>query len=212
MNPRLHPVLIRLSRVLIVGLQRWQRYISPDGKRQDAAHCYIHPLLQGGQHPNLHILVNSKVIRVIFDEQQSPPCATGVEYLTNPEHIPAVSLPKPAVRSVRAVKLVVVSAGALGSPQILERSGIGNLRLLEKLKIKTISDLPGVGENYQDHHLTLHPYKSNLDPGQTLDGLFSSRKDFSVAVKERDPLVGWNGIGECCFRNLVPYCRYLCGS
>lgn len=172
--------------------------MSPDGKRQDAAHCYIHPLLQGGQHPNLHVLVNSNVVRVIFDEQQSPPRAIGVEYQTNPENKPELSLSKVASprSTVLAKKLVVVSAGALGSPQILERSGVGNPRILEKLDIKVISDLPGVGENYQDHHLCLYPYKSSLEPGDTLDALLSSRKDFPTALKEKDPQLGWNAIGE----------------
>ena len=52
----------------IGGFSRWQRYVSKDGKRQDTAHCYIHPLLQDGQHPNLHLLCQAKVVRVIFDD------------------------------------------------------------------------------------------------------------------------------------------------
>ncbi|KIX98635.1 uncharacterized protein Z520_05936 [Fonsecaea multimorphosa CBS 102226] len=176
------------------GFSRWQRYVSLDGKRQDAAHCYIHPRLRDGKHPNLHILVHSKVVRVIFDEQAVPPRAIGVEYQTDPEHQPALSLSKPTLQFIRAAKLVVVSAGALGSPQILERSGIGNSQLLEGLKIKVISDLRGVGENYQDHHLVLSSYTSNLPPTETLDELFSSRKSFATAIQEKDPRMGWNGI------------------
>lgn len=49
----------------------------------------------------------------------------------------------------KASKLVVVSAGAFGSPQILERSGIGAKRVLEEVGVKQLVDLPGVGENYQ---------------------------------------------------------------
>jgi alcohol oxidase len=54
-----------------------------------------------------------------------------------------------------ARKLVVVSAGALGTPQILERSGVGHPVILNKLGIPVVSDLPGVGENYQDHQLSI---------------------------------------------------------
>ncbi len=52
-------------------------------------------------------------------------------------------------RSVRAKKLVVISAGTFGSPGILERSGIGAKDVLEKAGVKQVVDLPGVGENYQ---------------------------------------------------------------
>ena len=94
-----------------------------------------------------------------------------------------------------AKKLVVVTAGALGTPQILERSGVGSPEILKKLDIPVVSDLPGVGENYQDHHLLLYPYRSNLDSGETLDGILSGRKDFVKALGEKDPMLGWNGIG-----------------
>ena len=51
--------------------------------------------------------------------------------------------------TVKATKLVVVSAGAFGSPAILERSGIGSPSILEKNNIRVLVDSPGVGENYQ---------------------------------------------------------------
>jgi len=177
-------------------LQRWARYVSPDGKRQDAAHCYIHPLLQDGHHSNLHLLLETKVVRVIFDES-SPPHAIGVEYQPNEDHQPFVSLSKAPIKTVKANKLVVVSSGALGTPQVLERSGVGNPSILKILDIPIISDLPGVGENYQDHHLLLYPYKSSLQPEDTLDGLLSGRKDFVESLKKGDPMLGWNGIDIC---------------
>ena len=51
--------------------------------------------------------------------------------------------------------MVVLSSGTLGTPQILERSGVGNGELLRQLGVKVVSDLPGVGEEYQDHYTTL---------------------------------------------------------
>ena len=51
-------------------------------------------------------------------------------------------------RTVRGTKLVVVSAGSLGTPGILERSGIGGKEVLEGVGVKQQVDLPGVGENY----------------------------------------------------------------
>jgi alcohol oxidase len=93
-----------------------------------------------------------------------------------------------------AKKMVVVSAGALGTPSILERSGVGSKDVLSKLDIPVVSDISDVGENYQDHHLVLYPYKTSLKPEQTLDGLLSGRKDFGEAMQNNDPILGWNGI------------------
>jgi alcohol oxidase len=49
---------------------------------------------------------------------------------------------------------VILSAGALSTPQILQRSGVGDRAKLESLGIECILDLPGVGQNYQDHQIT----------------------------------------------------------
>jgi len=77
--------------------------------------------------------------------------AVGVEYvgdmITNADA-------DQTVRSVRASKLVVVSAGAFGSPGILERSGIGAKNILEKNGVKQVVDLPGVGENFQGDNIS----------------------------------------------------------
>ena len=72
--------------------------------------------------------------------------AVGVEYVNDPVTNPEGDS---HVRVVRATKLVVVSAGAFGSPEILERSGIGAKDILDKHGVRQIVDLPGVGENYQ---------------------------------------------------------------
>ena len=71
--------------------------------------------------------------------------ATGVAYILNPLFYP--DGPKDT-RTVRGTKLVLVSAGAFGSPGILERSGIGAKDVLERVGVNQRVDLPGVGENY----------------------------------------------------------------
>jgi alcohol oxidase len=154
----------------------------------------VHPLLQSGDYPNLHLLLETKVVRVLFDES-SPPKAIGIEYKPKAGKQPELALSKPVHKTIKASKLVVVSAGALGTPQILERSGVGNPEILKKLDIPVISDLPGVGEEYQDHHLLLYPYKTNLNESETLDAILSGRKDFAKAMEDKDPMLGWNGIG-----------------
>ncbi|KAJ7919188.1 hypothetical protein B0H13DRAFT_1606395, partial [Mycena leptocephala] len=59
---------------------------------------------------------------------------------------------------VKARKFVVVAAGAMGSRLILERSGIGHKDILERAGIPVVSEIPGVGENYQDHSVSGIPY------------------------------------------------------
>ena len=175
--------------------QRWAKYIDPvNGTRQDAAHRYIHPLMQSGKYPNLHLLLESKVSRVLFDENKK---AVGVEYEPAQAFQPQIGLSKTPTSTVKAKKMVVVSAGALGTPSVLERSGIGSAKILKDLDIDLISELPGVGENYQDHHLLLYPYKTSLKADDTIDGLLSGRKDFAAAVGSKDPLLGWNAIDLC---------------
>ena len=71
--------------------------------------------------------------------------ATGVEYVLDTKIFPDA---EDTPRTVRAKKLVVLSAGTFGSPAILERSGIGARDVLERNGVTQIVDLPGVGENY----------------------------------------------------------------
>ena len=71
--------------------------------------------------------------------------AVGVEYVPRSQQADTPS----DVLKAYAKKLVVLSAGSLGSPLILERSGIGAASVLEKVGVKQIVDLPGVGERYQ---------------------------------------------------------------
>lgn len=172
------------------GFTRLAKYIAPDGVRQDAAHRYIHPLMADGKHPNLHLLLETRINRVLFDGNR----ATGIEYEAEPTFVTQLPGVQRDIKSVKARKLCIVSAGALGTPSILERSGIGSKTLLESLNIPVITDLPGVGENYQDHHFLLPAYKTNLGPENSLDRILSGRRDFPTALKERDPTLGWNSI------------------
>ena len=173
------------------GIQRWQRYVSPDGKRQDTAHRYIHPKLEDGQHSNLHVLVESKVVRVLFDDKKR---AVGVEYTPNPEFQAVIGLTAHPVKLVKARKMVVVTAGACGTPPIIERSGLGDKSILERAGVPVVEELPGVGKDYQDHHLLLYPYRTNLAPEETIDGILSGRVDATELVKNNDKVLGWNAI------------------
>jgi choline dehydrogenase-like flavoprotein len=176
---------------------RWRRYISPDGRRSDTAHAHLHPRLRDGKHPNLHVLVQNQVVRVLFDETKR---ACGVEYRANPRFnnrnttTPTPAAPQNSKHTVRARRLVVVSCGACGTPSVLERSGLGRADVLEKAGVPLVEDLPGVGHDYQDHHLILWPYRTALEPGETMDELFQGRLSFEEARSKNDPRLGWNTI------------------
>jgi len=170
------------------GFGPWHRTVSPEGRRQDSAHTYLHPLLQDGKHPNLHVLVEHQVVRVLFDDQKR---ANAVEFAPNPAHQPDSSTAK---QRVHARKLVVISAGACGSPPILERSGVGNSDYLARAGIPVVADVPGVGHDYQDHHLIMTAYKTSLNPDETADRLFSGQTTVEEALARGDKMLGWNGV------------------
>ncbi|KAM6500140.1 hypothetical protein JOM56_003154 [Amanita muscaria] len=81
----------------------------------------------------------------------------------------------------KASLLVVISAGAFGSPAILQRSGIGDAELLNKHGIKQIVDLPGVGERYMDHNVTIVPYALS-EEAETLDSLFRGDQEALLPI------------------------------
>ncbi|KAJ6617578.1 GMC oxidoreductase-domain-containing protein [Mycena sp. CBHHK59/15] len=136
------------------------KWISSDGRRSDVAHHYIY-----NQHlENLSVLDGCLVHRVVIKDG----VANAIEYLFDKRVYE--SSPQD-IRTVAARKLIVISAGAMGSPLILERSGIGKKEIIEKAKITLVSELPGVGENYQDHPFAAKPYIADPD-ATTMDALF----------------------------------------
>ncbi|PGH20342.1 hypothetical protein AJ80_03610 [Polytolypa hystricis UAMH7299] len=93
--------------------------------------------------PNLHLLADTQVAKVFFDSNKvdGDVVATGVQ----------VILKDGSVKQTTAQKEVILSAGALQSPQLLELSGVGGSDILNKYNIPVVVDSPGVGENLQDH-------------------------------------------------------------
>ncbi len=103
------------------------------GVRASAANAYLRPA-QG--RPNLEIQTGTLVSRVLFEGRR----AVGVRFRRGG-----------AERTARARRAVIVSAGSIGSPQLLKLSGVGPAAELAALGIPLVHDLPGVGENLQDH-------------------------------------------------------------
>ncbi|KAI1076642.1 putative alcohol oxidase [Whalleya microplaca] len=167
------------------GAMRTMSYIDPEGRRQDTAHTYLHPRLQDGKHPNLHVLVESQVERVLIENQK----ATGVVYRPNPLYQPGGSS-----RTVKAKRMVVVTCGALSTPPVLERSGVGDAKILQRAGVPLKADVPGVGHDYEDHQGVMYVYKSSLTPEETLDNFNAFRIDHDALIANKDTLLSWNSV------------------
>lgn len=168
------------------GVQRNLRFISPEGIRQDVVSKYLRPKLQDPAYPNLHVLVEHNVVRVVVENGK----ATGIEMA--PRKLSNDTSREQWISFVKARKMVVVSCGALGTPLVLERSGLGNQNTLEKHGVPVVFNLPGVGSNYQDHQMMVYSYRSSLNPDETLDSLLRGQVDPAALIKSNDSMLGWN--------------------
>jgi choline dehydrogenase-like flavoprotein len=110
------------------------------GARHSAADAYIKPLL--GRRRNLTMVTDALVTRVIVDKNVTR--ATGVEYEEGAGG-------EAVLRRADAKREVILCGGAIGSPQLLLLSGIGPAGHLRERGVEVAVDLPGVGENLQDH-------------------------------------------------------------
>nr|WP_298138441.1 choline dehydrogenase [uncultured Pseudomonas sp.] len=117
------------------GFGPMDRTVTPRGRRSSTARGYLD---QAKGRPNLSIVTHALTDRILFSGKR----ATGVSYLHGDSNTPT---------TVQARREVLLCSGAIASPQILQRSGVGPAALLRDLDIPVVHDLPGVGENLQDH-------------------------------------------------------------
>lgn len=184
-----YPEAVDLQDLATVNaFQRCLRYIDRDGKRQDAAHAYLHPKLQDGKHPNLHVLTEHHVLRALIKNGK----AVGVEFIRNPEYASSRAGSGSTATRVRAKKMVVVTAGNLGSPLILERSGVGDPKVLGQAGIDAAVTLPGVGRNLQDHLGFFTAYLSALPSDETYNGIFEGSESLQDMLAHNNSKIGWN--------------------
>lgn len=185
------------------GFDVWPKTCVPAlGLRADSAQAYYFPV-EG--RPNLH-LIKGTVARVTWGSSFSIPTANGVEYITSHR----------GVAFLHASEGVILSAGALRSPGILERSGVGNpksvifaptspgpmadiaFRLLKSLGIDLAMALPSVGENFQDQPNLLFLFTSkHLYNGTATYSTFPNARDLfranfaTVSTNTRAQLGKW---------------------
>jgi choline dehydrogenase len=108
------------------------------GVRWSASKAFLRPI----QHrPNLTVMTNTHVQKLALQANEHGPRATGV-WITKGGDAPSL---------VTATREVILAAGAVASPQILQLSGIGEAGLMQQLGAAPVIDLPGVGHNLQDH-------------------------------------------------------------
>ncbi len=115
------------------------------GRRASTVRAFIDPVKS---RPNLKVISNAPVRRVLFEGRR----ASGIEIA-----------PEGPVRQMRCRGEVILSAGALNSPQLLMHSGIGPGAHLREFGIDVLHDLPGVGQNLQDHPIAMAIYKAAVD-------------------------------------------------
>lgn len=126
-------------------------------RRSYSASAYLIPALE---RPNLKILTEASVSRIIFDHIGEATRASAVEFWHGGEQ-----------HKVKASQEIILSASTIQSPRILELSGIGNRAILQSAGIDPIVDLPAVGENLQEHPMTSAVYELVPDI-VTMDSLF----------------------------------------
>ncbi|BAY11422.1 GMC family oxidoreductase [Calothrix sp. NIES-2098] len=116
-----------------------------DGKRHSTAAAFLVPILD---RPNLTVTTSALVTRLLFEGTRT----IGVEYLHGG-----------TIHQTFVNQEVILSAGAFDSPKLLMLSGIGNAEHLKTLNIPVVADLPGVGQNLQDHFSVIVAYQATQD-------------------------------------------------
>ncbi|KIJ32229.1 GMC oxidoreductase [Sphaerobolus stellatus SS14] len=141
-----------------IGVFNSQHSVDPvTGNRSYAVTGYF---MRTRGNPNLLVLTGAMVSKIKFAKGSKPLKATGLEYIQGN-----------VTYSVRARREVILTAGAVQTPQILELSGIGNATLLKKLGIDPLLDIPTVGENLQDHNSLASTFLLKEPAPITMDAL-----------------------------------------
>lgn len=113
----------------------WFQLTWKNGRRHSAAVGYLHPAMK---RPNLQVETRAMTTRIIFNGKK----AVGVEFTQRGE-----------TRKVMVGREVILAAGSVESPKLLEISGVGQGALLQKLGVDVVHESPMVGENMQDHFM-----------------------------------------------------------
>ena len=146
--------------------------LTVDGKaRRGYATAYYTP--EVASRSNLQLRTDTLVEKVLFDQTGEKPRATGVQVRSGD-----------SVEYITARREVILSAGSLNSPQLLELSGIGQAELLGRHGISVLVDSPGVGENLQDHASVVVCFE--VADGQPSGDMLRDPDVFQAALKQHE--------------------------
>src|ERR1700688_4117284 len=129
------PILDDVNGPMVPGAGYINMNIAADGTRVSAVGAFLRPALSK---PNLTLLLNATVVKLNFKGTR----CVGVKIVTGG-----------TVTDIAAHREVILAAGSINSPKLLMLSGVGEARALRSLGIDVVENLPGVGENLQDHVL-----------------------------------------------------------
>ncbi|XP_072397271.1 glucose dehydrogenase [FAD, quinone]-like [Diabrotica undecimpunctata] len=161
-----------------IGVSRIQ-FNQKDYKHQNAEHAFLDNIKSRS---NLKIVLNAGVNKIILKNKK----ATGVTFVLNG-----------TIYKATANKEVILSAGAINSPQLLLLSGVGPRSDLEKLNISVLNDLPAVGRNMQDHPLFGNLYfRTNLSAP-----VLSLKENLALYLEGKTPFTNGNGLENLAFIN-----------
>ena len=142
----------------------YYQLFTKNGFRSSSATAYLRP---AKDRPNLRIETDAHVTRILFQGKR----AIGVKFRW-----------RGVEKEVRAAAEVILSAGALQSPQLLQLSGVGPREILQSHGIPYVHELPGVGENLQDH-LQLRVMYKCAKPITTNDDLSSLWRRMKIGAQ-----------------------------
>lgn len=168
-----------------------------DGRRHSAATAYLDPVRK---RPNLRIETGAHARKILFEGKR----AVGVDYDVKGER-----------RTAKAGRSLIVSAGAVQTPQLLELSGVGDPTVLAAHGLDVVHDLKGVGENYRDHYAARIAWR--LNAANTLNsqtrGLFLAKEAIKYMLTRRGILTWTAGIGHAFVRSRpeldTPDCQFF---
>ena len=131
-----HPMTTDVNGYRQEGFNAFDRNVYR-GRRLSAARAYLHPVLR---RPNLEVVTHAHATRVVMEGSR----AVGVEYVRRRGS-------RSGGRQVARAAEVILCGGAINSPQLLQLSGIGPAGVLAAAGVEQVVEVPGVGENLQDH-------------------------------------------------------------
>ncbi|KAF8646491.1 hypothetical protein AX16_007182 [Volvariella volvacea WC 439] len=148
----------------------WTQTTTGGGRRVSSSVAYLHPNLH---RPNLHVLVNAQVTKLLrTGTRNGRPVFGKVQFQRNRSA---------NVNTVYAKKEVILSGGTVGTPTILQLSGIGDKKELKPLGIHTIIDLPDVGKNMSDHSIVVNIWNTT---GPSLDEYYRNQTFQQEAIEQ----------------------------